>query len=123
MPVEGYAAATSEEARSQLRAAGEAILATDMWHGTGAFVGGILLQSGAVLVSVVMLRTRVFGRTTAVVGILMHGLDLLHVALGPFVPRAGFLLMAIAGPLYLIWFPLVGRRLLQLGRGPEETEG
>jgi hypothetical protein len=118
-----YAAATSEETRSQLRAAGEAILATDMWHGTGAFVGGILLQSGAVLVSVVMLRTGVFSRTTAIVGILMHGLDLLHIVLGPFVPRAGFLLMAIAGPLYLIWLPLVGRRLLQLGRGPEETEG
>jgi hypothetical protein len=31
--------------------------------------------------------------------------------------------MAIAGPLYLIWLPLVGRRLLRLERGPEETEG
>jgi hypothetical protein len=114
-----YAAATSEEVRGRLLAAGEAILAADMWHGTGAFVGGILLQSGAVLISVAMLRTSVFTRTTAYVGILTHGLDLVHVVLGPFSAAAGALFMAVAGPLYLIWFPLVGRRLLQLGRrGP-----
>lgn len=118
-----YAAATSEEARTLLLAAGEAILATDMWHSTGAFVGGLLLQTGAVLVSIVMLRTSVFSRTTAYVGILTHGLDLLHVVLGPFVPRAGFLFMAMAGPLYLLWFPLVGRRLLQLGVATPAASG
>ena len=111
-----YAAATSDEVRGQLLAAGEAILATDIWHGTGAFVGSILLQSGAVLISVVMLRTRTFTRTTAWAGILTHGLDLVHVVLGPFAPAAAAVCMAVAGPLYLIWFPLVGRRLLQLGR-------
>ncbi len=116
-----YAVAASEEARGQLLAAGEAILAADMWHSTGAFVGGLLLQAGAVLVSIVMLRTRVFSRATALVGIVTHALDLVHVVLGPFMPRAGFLFMAMAGPLYLVWFPLVGRRLLQLGssRRPE----
>ncbi len=112
-----YAAATTDETRNQLLAAGEAILATDLWHGTGAIVGGILVQSGAVLVSVVMLRSRVFSKTTAYVGIVTHGLDLLHAVVGPFVPFAGVVFMVIAGPLYLIWFPLVGRRLLQLGRG------
>jgi hypothetical protein len=111
-----YAAATSEATRNQLLAAGEAILATDMWHSTAAFVGGLLLQGGAVLASVVMLRTRVFSRTTGWVGLLTHGLDLGHVALAPFLPGAGVVLMMVAGPLYLIWFPLVGRRLLQLGR-------
>lgn len=104
----------------KLQAAGEAILAADMWHATGAFVGAILLQAGAVLASLVMLRTRVFSKATAWVGLLTHGLDLLHVLLGPFMPRAGFLFMAMAGPLYLIWLPLVGRRLHQLAssRGP-----
>jgi hypothetical protein len=68
------------------------------------------------LVSAVMLRTRVFSRTTGALGVLTHGLDLLHVALGPFATRAAAALMMIAGPLYLIWFPLVGRRLLRLGR-------
>jgi len=112
-----YAAATTDEARHQLLAAGEAILATDMWHGTGAILGSILLESGAVLISVVMLRGSVFSKATAYVGIVTHGLDLAHGVIGLVNPKVAFLLMAIAGPLYLVWFVLVGRRLLRLGRG------
>lgn len=109
-----YAAATSEATKAQLLAAGEAILATDIWHGTGAIIGGILLQSGAVLISVVMLRSTVFGKATAYLGIVMHGLDLAHIVFGLFLPASGVVLMAIAGPFYPIWFFLIGRRLLQL---------
>lgn len=113
---EKYAAATTEPMRLQFLAAGEAVMAADIWHGTGAIIGGLLLQSGAVLISVVMPRSNVFSKTVAYVGIVTHGLDLAHVLMVPLVPRAGFVLMAIAGPLYLIWFPLVGRRLHQLGQ-------
>ena len=111
---EKYAAATTEATRTQFLAAGEAILATDIWHGTGAILGGILVQTGAVLISVVMLRSSVFSRTTAYVGILTHGVDLAHIVFGFFLPVSGVVLMAIAGPLYPVWFFLVGRRLLQL---------
>jgi hypothetical protein len=31
--------------------------------------------------------------------------------IGFFMPGVGVILLAIAGPLYLIWFPLIGRRL------------
>jgi hypothetical protein len=34
---------------------------------------------------------------------------------------SGSLLMAAAGPVYLVWFALLGRRLLQLGPRPENT--
>lgn len=111
---EKYAAAATEAARMQFLAAGEALLATDVWHGTGAILGGILAQSGAVLISVVMLRGGVFSKTTAYLGILMHGFDLAHIILGLFVPVLGVVFMAIAGPFYPIWLFLVGRRLLQL---------
>ena len=84
--------------------------------GTGALLGGALLQSGAVLISAVMLRSGVFSKTIASVGIVTHGFDLAHCVLGPLVPGASQVFTAIAGPLYLIWFPLVGRRLLQLGQ-------
>ena len=114
-----HVAAQSELVRGQLEAAGEAVLASDLWHGTGAMLGGILLQTGAVLICAIMLRSPVFTNTIALVGIVTHGLDLAHIVLGIFLPAAGYVLMAVAGPLYLIWFPLVGRRLLQLGReGP-----
>lgn len=110
-----YAAATSDAVRMQLQAAGETILATNIWHSTGAMMGGVLAQIGAVLICLVMLRGGVFSKATAILGIAMHGLDLAHIVCGLFVPVAGVVLMAIAGPLYPIWFFMVGRRLLQLG--------
>lgn len=112
-----YAVATSEVQKSQLLAAGEAILASDMWHGTGARVGGLLLQTGAVLISVAMLKSPSFSKLTAYTGIATHGLDLAHVVFGFFAPSAGIILMALAGPLYLLWFPLVGWHLWKLGKG------
>jgi hypothetical protein len=112
---EKHAAATSEPVRAQLQAAGEAILAADIWHGTGAIVGGILLLCGSLLVSAVMLRSRIFSRTIAYIGLVTFALDLAHTVAGHFVPAAGVVFMALAGPLYLIWFPLAGRRLLQIG--------
>jgi len=112
-----YAVATTDAQRSQLLAAGEAILASDMWHGTGAIIGGMLLQSGALLISVVMLQGKIFSKAIAYVGIVTHGLDLAHLVVLFLVPRLGTILMIVAGTLYLIWLPLVGLRLFQLGRG------
>ncbi|MGA3135688.1 MAG: hypothetical protein ABSC88_06820 [Terracidiphilus sp.] len=109
-----YAAATSDAARTQLLATGEAIMAADIWHSTAAILGGVLLQCGAVLICVVMLRGGVFGKATAWLGIVMHALDGAHIVGGLFLPVSGIILMAIAGPLYPIWLFLVGRRLLQL---------
>ncbi|MGO9318906.1 MAG: hypothetical protein ACLPXT_15240 [Terracidiphilus sp.] len=109
-----FAAATTEAARAQLLAAGEAIMAADIWHATGAILGGVLLQCGAVLISVVMLRGGVFSKTTAWLGIVMHGLDLAHILGGMILPISGVILLAIAGPLYPVWLFLVGRRLLKL---------
>lgn len=109
-----YASATSDTARSQLLAAGEALMAADIWHNTGAILGGVLMQTGAVLISIAMLRGGVFGRFTAWLGIAMHGLDLAHILVGVFLPTTGVILMATAGPFYPVWFFLIGRRLLQL---------
>lgn len=109
-----FAAATSDAARSQLLAAGEALMAADIWHSTSAILGGVLLQSGAVLISVAMLRSNVFSKTTAWLGIVMHGLDLAHILGGLILPVSGVILLAIAGPLYPFWFVLVGLRLFRL---------
>jgi hypothetical protein len=111
-----FSTATSELQKNNLIAAGEAILASDMWHGTGAIIGGLLLQTGAFLFSIIMLKTNIFNKTTAITGIVTHGLDLLHIIIGFFLPAIGNILMFIAGPLYLLWFPLVGIRLFKLGK-------
>lgn len=41
-----YTMATCENQQIQLLAADEAVLASDMWHGTGAVLGGVLIQLG-----------------------------------------------------------------------------
>ncbi len=117
-----YAMATTEIQKNQLLAAGEAILASDMWHGTGAKMGGILLQTGALLISFAMLKQNIFSKLTAYTGIFTHGLDLAHILIGFFMPTVGAILMAISGTLYLLWFPLVGIRLFQLSKYCQEIE-
>jgi hypothetical protein len=79
----------------------------------------MLLQTGTLLISVAMLRSQDFGKWTAWVGIVTHGLDLLHIPLELLFPGYGNLLMFVAGPLYLLWFPLVARGLAQFARQTE----
>jgi hypothetical protein len=116
-----FAAAANTAEQTRLLAAGEAILASDMWHGSGALVGGVLLQTGAVLVSVAMLGSQAFAKLTAYVGVVTHGLDLVRLLIAFFFPTASVFLMVIAGPLYLLWFPLVARDFSRLGRGGERV--
>jgi hypothetical protein len=111
-----FAAAESEAQRTLLLAAGEAILAADLWHGSGALIGGLLLQTAALLASALMLRGALFGKLTAWLGVVTHGLDLLHLLAGLLLPTVGAAIMFVAGPLYLVWFPLVARDLSRLAR-------
>ena len=111
-----FAAATTAAQREQLLGAGEALLVSDMFHGSGAMIGGVLMLVAAVVLSALMLRSEAFGRATAYVGIASHGLDLLRVFLSIFAPLASVWIMAVAGPLYLVWFPLLARDFLRLGR-------
>jgi hypothetical protein len=116
-----HAAAATEARRSQLLAAGEAVFAGNVWHSSAAVMAGLLLPAG-VMVSVLMRRSGLFGPATAWAGIGAFGIDLAHVVVNAFARgNPADILMAIAGPLYLVWFALVGRRLLQLGQAPPGT--
>ena len=112
-----YAAATSAADRELLLAAGEAVIATDIWNGTAGFLAGIFMQGAFVFISYVMLKTTVFSRWTAYTGMLANGLDLLHVFVGLVAPGVSYVLLAIGGVFYLAWFPLLGRDLWRAGRG------
>ncbi|MBN1428013.1 MAG: hypothetical protein JXB07_06480 [Anaerolineae bacterium] len=111
-----FVAATSDTQKTLFLAAGEAILASDMWHGTGASVGSLLLQTSALMISIAMLRSSDFGKFTAWVGVVTHGLDLAHILVGFVLPAGGLALMMVAGPLYLVWFPLLARDFFRLAR-------
>jgi hypothetical protein len=112
-----YASATSEAQRSQLLAAGEAVIAADMWNSSGAYVSGILMQGGGVIISLVMLRSKEFSKVTAISGLLGNAFDLIQHVIHPFAPAVSSAFMMVMGPFYLVWFPMLARDLFRLGRG------
>jgi hypothetical protein len=113
---ERYAAAATSSQQEMYLTAGEALLAADMWHGSSALIGGTLQLTAGLLFSFVMLRSQYFSKATAVVGILTYVFDLIHVLVGIFAPQAGVIFMIVAGPLYLVWFPLLARDFFKLAR-------
>jgi hypothetical protein len=104
-----YAAATTDAQRAMLLAAGEAVWAT--FHGTAFHVGYNLFSIYFLIVSLVMLRSNVFGRVAAYAGILAAILNW-----GLYVPQIGIVLSALSVVPLAIWLILVARRLFQLGR-------
>jgi hypothetical protein len=113
---DSYWTAQTDVVRNQILGAAEAILASDIWNGTGARISGLLVQIGAVVLSVLMLRSTTFTRLTAYTGILTHGLDLIHIVMAFFMPAIANGIMAVAGVLYLIWFPLITISFFKLWR-------
>ncbi len=111
-----YFQATSPGLKDQLLAACEGMLASDMWINTGAIIRGILIETGAIIFSIIMLKTLVFNKVTGWVGILTHGFDLSSIVAGLFYPPTKEVFTMVAGPLYIVWFILIGTRLFQLGK-------
>lgn len=114
-----YAIATTEMERVTLVAAGEAVLASTNQRAVGGFNIGLFLVSVAgLIVSVVMLRSTAFSRATAYIGILAFGLSLAdYIRQATTSSVAIALLVILPGALLLVvWFSLLGWRLLQLGR-------
>lgn len=119
-----YAGATTGMQKAQILAAGESLFTAGSW-GTGYLMAGLLIEGGLAAFSVVMLRSGLFGKGVAWLGILGHGLDFIHsVALLILIPlfgpgpasTIGIPLLAVGGTLQLVWYSLAARRLLQLGR-------
>jgi hypothetical protein len=107
-----HARASSDSRKRELIAAAESVLATDIWHGSAALFGGLLLEAGLVWISALMLLPGSgFPRWLGLLGLATHGLDLLHGPLALIWPRLGSRLMMVAGPLYLLWFPAIGLSL------------
>ncbi|MCP4540339.1 MAG: hypothetical protein GY832_24640 [Chloroflexi bacterium] len=115
-----YAAATTDVQRSQLLAAGEAMIASEMWHSTAGYVAGILLQGTGVFISIIMLQSKMFSKGAVYAGILANGFDLIQHIIHPFAPSISATILMIAGPFYLIWYPLLGRDLFRLGKSVKQ---
>jgi len=106
-----YANAATDAQRSLLAAAGQAMLAEGESR-----AGVLLIEFACVVVSAVMLKGRTFSKATACTGMLGNGLLMaVEIVFVPVSSGLGVMVAASAGLLLVIWYALVGRRLLQLG--------
>jgi hypothetical protein len=111
-----YHMTTSPEMKQHLLAACEGMLASDMWINTGAIIRGILIEAGAIIFSILMLKTLIFNKATGLVGLLTHGFDILSIIVGIFYVPMKEIFTMIAGPLYIVWFVMIGIRLFKLSK-------
>jgi len=113
-----YAAATSETLRSMFVAAGEALLAIDnpgtIYQGTGSNISLALVLLAGLMISIVMLRSSVFSRATAIIGITFNGVALLHFIEVAFAPTVCGIPSIISAPFRVVWYVLVALRLFRL---------
>jgi hypothetical protein len=115
-----YAAATTGAQRALFEAAGQAMLAEQVGAGTGTYMAFFLISVASLVIAAVMLRSTLFSNVTAVVGILANGSLLIYyigLALVPIPLAISVPLYWASGLLSLIWFILIGIRLLQLAQG------
>jgi hypothetical protein len=109
-----YASATTDAQRSLLIAAGQAMLAEGQSR-----AGIALVEFACLVISLVMLRGKVFSKATAYAGILGNVLLMvveIILTLMRTVPDWGMAIAVGAGLSMMTWYFLTGRRLLQLGR-------
>ena len=111
-----YHMTTSPEMKQHLLAACEGMLASDMWINTGAIIRGILIEAGAIIFSILMLKTLIFNKATGLVGLLTHVFDILSIIIGIFYVPMKEIFTMIAGPLYIVWFVMIGIRLFKLSK-------
>ena len=117
-----YAQATTDAQRAIFEAAGQAMLSVGRSHCPGTFWGFFLGELAGVLMSGVMLRGKIFSKTTALAGIIGFTLLLVSEVCISFVPALNGIGMIVAmggGVLNVIWMILLGRRLIQLARQVE----
>jgi hypothetical protein len=82
----------------------------------------ILVSLAGLIISVVMLRSTIFSKGTASVGMLANALSLADYFRLAFVPAAGAILLIISGVLLVIWLILIALRLFQLGQSVSNEE-
>jgi hypothetical protein len=102
-----YAAATTDAEPWIFLAAGQAMLAT--WEGTAFHVAYVLGSVAGIAMGMVMLRSTVFGKTTAWLGLIGNA-----VALGYYLPMIGLYLSVFCVLFLEVWYILLARRLFQL---------
>jgi hypothetical protein len=111
-----YAAATAEAQRSLTLASGQAMLA--IYTGTAFDVYYVLNAVATLIISAVMLRSTLFGKVTASVGMVTGVLMVVPSTAG----TIGLVLSLMSLVPFAIWSVLIARRLFMLAQGTSKEE-
>ena len=116
-----YYAADNELVRAGILAAAKALRASDMWHMTGAVMGSVLTQVAGIGISVLMMRSNVFGKKLGFLCAIAHGLDLAHFIFYILaMETVSTVLIGIAGVMYLPLYAWILIKLRKLTKQKEE---
>jgi hypothetical protein len=127
-----YAITATDAQRSTLLSAGQALLAEGapgaVYQGIGGYISLFLLATAGLIISAIMLRSKIFNRITAYIGIVASAFDLAYIIGLAFVPTATVYLLSasclsVAGLLLLVWHLLIGLKLYQLSRTSQVKGG
>lgn len=106
---ERFAAAATDTERLGVLGAGEALLAA--WEGTGFHVAYVVGQIAAILIGMVMLRSRIFGKAAPYT--LIGGSAL---GFGYYLPTVGLAISALAAVGLWAWYILIAPKFFRLAR-------
>lgn len=112
-----YFAASSESQKILLAAAGEALLAKGIHGSYGMFIGFILPNLGGVIISWVMLKSGIFSKTNAWLGIAGSIIISLYLVLVTFVPEVKSMATLFAAPgglMLMAWMFMFALRLKKI---------
>jgi len=113
-----YASAATDAQKSLLIAAGQTMLV----EGSNR-VGLFLIEAGGLVLSAVMVRSKIFSKATATAGVVGNGLMIVLEMILAFAPGwfNVWLIVAMCGGVSIMaWYLLVGRRLFLLGTVQED---
>jgi hypothetical protein len=114
-----YAAAASDAERALVAAAGLSALSVGRSHSPGTFFGFFICEIAGIMMTVIMLKSQLFSKATAVVGLVGWSMLMFHELLRSFAPGIGEVTMMVAIPgglCIMAWYILIAVRLLQFGR-------
>ena len=114
-----YAGSNDNNQKLLLAAAGEALIVKGAHGGFGAFPGFVLITLSEMLISFVMLKSAIFSKMTAYVGLSGTLLLIIYLILVTFVPSIKSVAMVIAAPgglLTLAWMIMFTIKLFKLSK-------
>lgn len=113
-----YALATSGAQRAIYIAAGESMLSVGQSHTPGTFLGFFFTEVAGIAISLVMLKSKIFSKSIAYIGLVGFSFLLIFEIAASFMPvsiNGAMIFAMIGGILSMVWYILLARKLFQLG--------